>query len=607
MPLRTLATDQRGFTMVTLMGVMLIVVSLVFVTYSAADGDLAPGKHDEERKVAYAAGEAGVQNYLFHLTQNDDYWSQCDQVPGPHAVHLAFGAGGIPADARRLKVPGSPASYVIEMLPANGNAACVPGSTDSMIDAATGTFRIRVTGFSDDATPAKRSIIATFRRKSFLEYIYFTDYETQDPAVYKAAALGLETLENPRTPSSLPQRDVVQWGTETCATKHWGEGRGSIPDFVGNQNDTGILFGGTWYPFSARCGEIQFIGPTSGPTDGNSAPTSSDRDVIRGSLHTNDSILVCGAPRFGRTPQDKIEVAGSPGWRSSGCSNSAPNVNGAGGPGGSQLGTWAPNSAPLTLPPSNGALRTDALAAYRFKGRTKIRLNGAQMFISGTRENGSVLDNANVPLPANGVLYASNEGSCGRYDPVKPYPAPAPSNTTDFGTGCGNVEVEGTYSVSLTIGAANDILVTEDVIKSGGYGTPTPAPDVLFGLIANNFVRVYHPVTTPTISGGRLTCSNDGGPAQDVRIDAAILAIGHSFIHDNYYCGATTGTLTVNGAIAQRYRGAVGTSSGGSPVTGFKKDYVYDNRMKFRSPPHFIDPIAAGWQVQLYTEQNPAK
>ena len=45
-----------------------------------------------------------------------------------------------------------------------------------------------------------------------------------------------------------------------------------------------------------------------------------------------------------------------------------------------------------------------------------------------------------------------------------------------------------------------------------------------------------------------------------MRIEAAMLAINHSFIVDNYNCGAKLGTLTVKGAIAQKYRGAVGTT-----------------------------------------------
>ena len=66
-------------------------------------------------------------------------------------------------------------------------------------------------------------------------------------------------------------------------------------------------------------------------------------------------------------------------------------------------------------------------------------------------------------------------------------------------------------------------------------------------------------------------------------------------------------TLTVNGAIAQKFRGPVGTSSNGDPQSGFIKSYTYDDRLRFRSPPKFIDPVAAGWQVQLYTEQVPAR
>ena len=39
------------------------------------------------------------------------------------------------------------------------------------------------------------------------------------------------------------------------------------------------------------------------------------------------------------------------------------------------------------------------------------------------------------------------------------------------------------------------------------------------------------------------------------------MSLQHSFIVDNYDCGQS-GTLTVNGAIVQKYRGPVGTGSG---------------------------------------------
>ena len=62
-----------------------------------------------------------------------------------------------------------------------------------------------------------------------------------------------------------------------------------------------------------------------------------------------------------------------------------------------------------------------------------------------------------------------------------------------------------------------------------------------------------------------------------VRVDAAILALNHSFIVDNWYCGANLGTLTVNGAIAQKFRGPVGTG-GASSGSGYIKDYDVQRR-----------------------------
>ena len=618
-------SNENGFIMITMAGVMLVVMAIVFTTYSAADGDLGPSRHDEDRKIAYAAAEAGVQNYLFHLVQDDDYWGRCTNVPSPNAVNQRWSGSGADTRTRWLNVPGSEARYAIELMPANGAPACVQNSATTMIDNATGTFAIRSTGQAT-ATGPRRSIVARFRRASFLNYIYFTDLETQDPALYTINAQGRPTRENqrPGTPQP-PRRDVVQWGTETCARTYWYKGRGSLPPFTGDPPNAGRLNGSTWQSYSRTCGETSFIGPSSA-TNGNSNPTSSDRDVVNGPLHTNDELLLCGHARFGRSPQDAIEVSGpgrsltsgetpaTVGWRANGsCASSAPNVNfTTTGLLKSRLGTWRPNAPMLTLPPSNSRLREDAEPAYRFKGLTKITMNGANMTVTGRREDGTQLAGAVVPLPADGVIFVSHDngpltgtppnqtgGGCGAtYNPVAPYGSAA----LPIPPGCGNLEIQGTYSVALTLGAENDIVIKDDVRKAA-------SADVLLGMISNNFIRVwvYHPVSNLVASGTSYDCDNNGGPVPNVTVDAAILSLAHSFIVDNYVCGATVGTLTVFGAIAQKFRGPVGTSINGTPETGFVKAYTYDDRLRFRSPPKFIDPVAAGWQVQLYTEQVPAR
>ena len=56
--------------------------------------------------------------------------------------------------------------------------------------------------------------------------------------------------------------------------------------------------------------------------------------------------------------------------------------------------------------------------------------------------------------------------------------------------------------------------------------------------------------------------------------------------------------LTVTGAIVQKYRGPVGTgSSTGGIASGYLKNYYYDDRFRYRSPPYFLTPIAAAWDV----------
>jgi hypothetical protein len=74
---------------------------------------------------------------------------------------------------------------------------------------------------------------------------------------------------------------------------------------------------------------------------------------------------------------------------------------------------------------------------------------------------------------------------------------------------------------------------------------------------------------------------------------------------DNWNCGAHLGTLTVNGAIAQKFRGPVGIVGSTSP--GYLKNYQYDDRFRYRSPPYFVEPVAAAWRVLRTNEQVPAR
>ncbi len=139
------------------------------------------------------------------------------------------------------------------------------------------------------------------------------------------------------------------------------------------------------------------------------------------------------------------------------------------------------------------------------------------------------------------------------------------SNSLGFPTygdnGCGNVTVDGTYSSSLTIASDNDIVIDGNITHTG---------NALLGLIAQNYVRVYHPCSG---TNG----SNQTGYLSNPSIDAAMLALTGSFIVDNYDCGSQgqLGNLNVFGAIAQVYRGPVG-------IIG---SYRLPEELRLRRPP----------------------
>ena len=504
---------QDGFTTVVVMGALLIGGALAEVAYQTVLGDIAPAQHSIDRKDAYSAAEAGLNVYAYQLTRDPNLWTKCTAVPPPNATEASpinqawNGSGSDPRVWR--KMPESNAKYTIELLPATGFATCIAGNQASMLNPTNGTFRIRSTGLMHGA---KRSIIVTLRRTKFLDFLYFSDYETSDPATY-------------------PDSSSQSFAASHC-----------------------VLY---WPNRDSTCVKIQF------------APN----DVVAGPLHTNDELLTCDSPQFGRTTADSIEVVGpTPGYQKA-CGVGVPNV----------LGTYINPANALTLPSTNASLATVADPAYRFSGTTKIVLSGATMTVTNPTGSASRL----MALPANGVVYVQNS-SCGisGYARTQNYTNPA---------GCGDLWVSGTTSQSLTFATDNDIIVN---------GSLTTSNNAEIGLIANNFIRVYHPVINRQGDG---SCTNSGLSPTNIEIDAAMLSLQHSYIVDNWYCGAALGTLTVNGAIAQKFRGPVGTSGGPTGITGYIKAYTYDDRFRYTNPPNFLDPVAASWRVVRQTEQLPPR
>lgn len=561
---------ENGFTMIAVMGVLFVVGILSVAAIAAANGDIHLSRSDQNDKQAYAAAEAGIDDYLAHLGQDPDYWTRCAGEAAParplgagNAVNQQF-TGTPPATRKWRDVPGADSRYSIELVPAPGKTACdVNDPIGSMIDG-DGNFRIRSTG-EVTGTRNKKAVVASFRRSGFLDYIYFTDLENKDPT-YLDLTVPYPTQSTDASGTPDGGSDLRTWAGDKCE-RHWsgtqaqpGQGRGVTPaptwtgKIVGAPPPyDGVLTLGTNF----ACGEITFA----------------DADAVKGPFHSNDDIQVNGTPEFGRSSKkDRVEVSGnvnSTGWRPT---TANPVFN-------TPSGKLTTRARTLKLPPTNAALKARAAAGYLYSGPTTIKLNGATMDVT----TGGATTN-NVALPPNGVIYIRNTACAFGYKP---------GDTGSDEPGCGLVHVSGTYSKDLTISAEDDVIVDDNLTRVTGTNS-------VLGLIADKFIRVRH-----LVDRGASGCPNvAGGYVSNIKIEAAILSLKHSFTVDNFDCGATLGTLTVNGVIAQKHRGIVAT---GAPDHGYVKDYNYDDRLKYRSPPYFLDPVQAAWRVLRQNEQSPAR
>ncbi len=198
-------------------------------------------------------------------------------------------------------------------------------------------------------------------------------------------------------------------------------------------------------------------------------------DKVRGPMHTNDSAEVCAKgglkPTFGRSAEDPIEMNGGH-YAAGSCSNEINSV-----------GKYTETGGSL-LPPETDTELLEA-AEYKFSGRTVLKLKSGSPNTMEITNSAGGKETKN--FPQNGVVYVENASSgCGlTYTPFN-------SDTTND-TGCGNVYVSGTYTESLTVASAGDVIVNGNLTTSAESGGE-PTGGATLGLIAENYVRVYHPV-----------------------------------------------------------------------------------------------------------------
>ncbi len=589
--------SDSGAALIMVMGVGMVLAMLMSILVVVAINGTKQARSDADWNAALAAAYAGIDEYQSRLSADTSYY----RFGNPASSFSATSTVALPPTTNSNPAFGVGASGTWADLPGSHGRGAYRYEIDNSKYPTSGRIRIRSTGRVGAET---RSVTADLKQQGFIDFLYFTDFEAQDPAL-----------------AGTTDSTCFTDGTKTTLKYSWG-GR----------------------PVGTTCREIAF-----GPSD-----------AVNGPVHSNDTIRACGSTFAGT-----VTTADT---RSPFYSNRDSNGNSCASVTFSLAGYPAYSGGVIGMPATNSELkketRTDLEATdvprpgCLYTGPTQFNflangtVNIKSPFSKATRLSNAAATEGSAPaecgtisalhsaagatiaVPENNVLYVQNVPAVtddANYWPASTNPTdfvctdsgPGAARGWSFGTGAnlvgypkktadpattevapttttygcraGDVFVKGRFDGAATLAAENYIFVVGDI-------TYVDAQEDILGLVGNNAVWVYSPVNNVSANvQGNLENTN-----ADRTIAAAILSVGHTFQVQNFNVGTFRGTLTVRGAIAQRFRGTVATTNNGKISTGYVKNYVYDERFKYKAPPKFLNPITTTYGVTTWVESAAA-
>ncbi len=367
-------------------------------------------------------------------------------------------------------------------------------------------------------------------------------------------------------------------------------------------------------------------------------------DTINGNLSTNGTINISGSPVFNGT----VQYAGNP---------PQPPGNTA------QYNGGLPQKvSPLPMPASDAQLAQYAQnGGIYLMGRTCIFIDGTQLTYVNYDENKNdttyqtfvtkTISIDNNPS-FNGAIYvdnASGDSGDSQQDLLNATTGNNYSDTEKFILTRGNVFVSSydsngnpqglgkgmpsTVGAHLTIAAANNIYITpvdptyqytggvpsgtlySNITGSSSnsygiiYGRTTfndqvaniandanvTSGDDMLGLIANNYIMILR-TGWPTQTSPYYVGSGTNYSPYNVNVDAAVMSTSYSFMVEEYWTNLQDGKINLQGSLIQQYRGPVGETNG----NGYTKNYWYDSRMAYETPPYFLSPASSGWGIMYW-------
>jgi hypothetical protein len=638
-PGRTVRRDEAGQALAIVLGVVLalslgtaVMVQNTFQQFPIVTRDVV--QHE-----AYRAMVAGLDEYLYQANANPNFIA-CNAKfyngttyigasaltsASPGCAGLAFGSWiPMPGDA---STNGPPSWFLL------GNPA---------VNTQNGNLTINVVGAAGYPTGwnYQTAIVTLQPLNSFLLNVIWTNFNQLDPPI-------VASVYNVSTPTC-----TYYWPSNTLGSNCVNVTYANTDSLTGNvfANDTiwvcgspsfqtvqtadtqqNYIQGCSGSPTSTSWSKSVAVQPI--PTDNSALKTTA---ALTGCLYEGPTTLVLNGTTMSVTSPDTPtgKPAGAPGT-----SVSNDSLNDPANTANVCMPTPTKLSIGLTLNTTYTSLSVPALTTAVKAGDTIVIGSGAttqkvtasaaasvgatSIPVSSFKANATFAVNAAVvdtmvTIPTNGVVFTENCPNSAACTTVNYNPMSGQGETGVGGPTVGDVIVQGSVTTPTTIGAADNIIIDGDICNTDTVTSGSPpdcttlpketpaAPSInVLGLVALNYVEVNHPVD----GGGNnvSTCPaglGNGAPNCDLSnpvIDAAILALNHSFLVNDYNQGTPLGSLTVYGAIDQDWRGPVGTLSGGTIQTGYSKNYQYDARFKYLSPPYYLNPGTSEWGFAAFT------
>ncbi|MCU1693336.1 MAG: hypothetical protein JWM64_2427 [Frankiales bacterium] len=533
------ARGDDGFALITavLTLSLLAAFSLVLLQQTIRNSNLS--KKDQDWVSALGAAQAGLDDYLARLNDSDGAYYVYNST-SPDASNAAMGtSGGAPRFAPLATAAGAAVRgafhYDVDTTSYTGSATATPN----------GNILVTSTGRVGQRT---RTVSAVVRRSGFLDFVYLTDYETQDPS-----NLARESGTTPRTDCS---------------------------DYFGARSST--------------CQAIQF-----------------SNDVLSGPVHSNDRMLICDNVTFRDTVTTWATAQSGLSYRTAGCSATSGTTFERGAPTSVSKVSFPSTNLSLKAETGPAASPRGCLYVGPTKIVLKGTQMLVKSPWTKSLTPGCAKDTY-FTIPRLGVIYVdmvptvtTDANYWTASDPARPVCAaganpvgyPITSETGwSYPCQAGDVFIEeeggslaNGLNGRLTVSANNDLYITNNIDYA-------PGTTSFLGLIAEQCVYYWHPVSNST----NLNLPGQSTPFLNARISAALLSVNHAVTVQHYAVGGSLGNLNVTGAITQKFRGVVRQGT-----AGYAKNYQYDQRLRYDAPPRFLNPTSSSFGAIRTAETAP--